>query len=960
MKVYICNYDYWENDIGPVLRVMCRNINTHERIILDVQDERLDPVMYVLNDDFELVKNVCNEYNVWRYVKYCKHDCPKDEFDEKTVAIYTKYPREVKYIRDKLNGILTFQADVKWEKKVTQQLKWKLVLDIKDYDEYGFTPLDNITPCDDIVKTNFNICYWDIETDSSNTKGRQFADCRFAYKIPIITYAVYNRHKQHFLFYCWKEDWKEERYWEEHATELGERALSMAIFREYNTSIPVLVKKFSDEISMHREFINDFREGEYDGLMTFNGRGGNRVIATKGKHGRQWFTGFDFPMFCERCKHLGLWDEIQLLSPIPVGKDFKGKMNIQNIKLYIRYDDKKFETGREYIIKGVPQHDIFYDDNVLMYTKDHNKMKRRNLETFLNYFLGFGKIKHSESVWELYYKDWNKEKRYNIVDVEGLYALDIFFGYTDDVALRALAYGGKIEDGVYASKLHDHIKLWKISGEYLLPSRPEYGKETARDEQWSGLRELMLDIGIIEPGKKKAGGFNLDVTPGIYGYNDRLIGFILDFAKLYPSCSRSVNADTRSKLNLRRIIIDENGINYEDTMNRLYGWNDVTRNPAGFFRKDVVAIDTIIYNELIGMRSKLKKEMVRYYILANETDDVNLKEEYTNMAKTYNAMQFSYKGLINGKFGATGMGGDRSFDYVVYNTPPATGQILIQKVIQHMDKRGYPAIFASTDSVMSIAKSIDPHVAWSEIQGLVSDINAVLDVWQREQFNVIENYNSIGCEKIFRPWILFDKRRYACSVIMEEDAGKIIEYKEPKPYWKGLERVRRNTADFTYELQDTVMNMLFKGEEEDVIFDYLRDLYSTFDKNKWEFVCKKCGISKSIDEANSQSYVACRNANKFMGKNYDAGSTPYLGIFAEGGYPKTLDGKYLKTDKEDGEFVMAFDENDEWEMRKLGFRLDYEIYKRKVFIDVIEPLLELVFNRKFHEIVIDKRSLWEI
>jgi DNA polymerase elongation subunit (family B) len=261
---------------------------------------------------------------------------------------------------------------------------------------------------------------------------------------------------------------------------------------------------------------------------------------------------------------------------------------------------------------------------------------------------------------------------------------------------------------------------------------------------------------------------------------------------------------------------------------------------------------------------------------------------------------------------------------------------------------------------MSIAKSTDPHEAWKEIQVLVRIINDILDVWQKEQFNIIKNYNSISCEKIFRPWILFNKRYYACSVIMNEDGGKIIEYNEPKLYWKGMAKVRRNTSDFTYNLEDTIINMIFRREDSEVIFQYIRELNNGFENNNWEYVCEKCGISKSVDESTSQNYIACRNANTYLNKNYDAGATPYLGIFSRGGYPRFINNKLVKSEKDTGEFIIAFDENDEWELRKMGFKLDYNTYKYKVFIKKIEPLLKLVFNKTFSEVIIDKDSLWEV
>jgi len=471
MILGICNYDYYLNDIGPVLRLVCRN-QKQERIFIDVQDEKFTPHFYIIEEDKELFMHSLTDAGVDKLIIKTEPGLIT-EYGEPTLCIYTKYPHDVRKIRNHLIGLRTFQGDVKWEKMVVQMMKWRsfIVVDDDEYSEYGFTPLSAIHNSEKRFIVDFNICYWDIETDAQGTTGRQWADCRFAHKISIITYVTFNKHKQIFTYYGWKEEWKTESFMSERETRLGEKALSMPTFKDYPHSFPFEIKKFSNEIDMHKTFLNDFSNGDYDGLMTFNGRGGNRSIRGK----KQWFTGFDLPIFFERCVHLGLYDEIQKMSTVrPMY--VRGRMVGPSTKRYIKKNEYDIEVGREFHIKCVPQHDLLYDDNVLFYTAQEYDMKRHNLDTYMNYILGVGKVEHKGSVAKMHRDHWKKCMEYNAVDVEGIYALDLYFGYTTDVALRALIYCGKIEDGVYASKIHDHIKLWYTNDMYLLPTR-DFGRK---------------------------------------------------------------------------------------------------------------------------------------------------------------------------------------------------------------------------------------------------------------------------------------------------------------------------------------------------------------------------------------------------------------------------------------------------------------------------------------------------
>jgi len=948
---YIVNYDYFENRDGPIFRMTVRSVDDYKRYIVDIQDKRIFPCFYIHETDLDDFITICKETRVYDLIlSYDKVDLIS-EYGDPVVKITTKYPRHVKSIRDIVEDIImTFQADVKYEKKVAQQLHFRTFLEIDEISKYGFTPLDSIRPIKPDVeyKVEFNICYWDIETDGRGVKGKQFSDCRFAHKIPIISYVTYNKFEQKFTYYGWRDDWEDEVYEITHATQLGEKALSMPIFDNYPHEFPCTVKKFKKEIDMHRTFLDDFQKAKYDGIVTFNGRGGNRIINKNGTQRRVWYTGFDMPMFIERCKHMKLHMDLEKLSIIPPVIDRFGKIRESSIKTHIKTDNFGNERAREYRIKCLPQHDFMYDSLLLKYSDTHYKMKRKNLDTYLNYFLGFGKVEHEgSSVYDMHINEWEKEMRYNIVDVEGLYALDKYFMYVQDVSMRALRYGGKIEDGVYASRLHDHIKLWYTEGKYVLPTR-YYGDNVFTQNKWKG----MID--------GKSGGFNLPVVKIVHGYSTTAFIVILDFSKLYPSCLRTLNADTRTKVELRTIRIRDDGVFLVDDHDREFNYNDLTRCPSGWFRKDIDAIDTIIFNDLIEDRDEYSVIAANYKQNEQDAVDKKIKVYYIDMYKLYWSIQFSLKGLINGKFGTTGMKSMRSFDYVVYNAAAATGQIMIQKTMSILKELGYEPFFASTDSAMIILNEKDDKFkAWNEAMDLVNILNDKLDVYQREEFNIDKNYNKIGCEKLANIAIMFDKRRYILSTIMMEEGGKPIELKEPYIYVKGLELVRRDSADITYDIQMELIEKIVYRESKEKIFEWLRKIDDEFESMPWNYVCQKAGISMGVDEGSGIKYEACRNANKYFGKHYDSGSTPYLGKFASKCYPLTIDGVPVTSNRPDGSFVCAFGENDQWEMQKLGFKLDYGEMKEKNLIKKIEPFLELVFGVKYDRIKSDPGTMLE-
>jgi len=930
MLVAIDTYSYYNNKSGPIWFGVC-TAEDGKDIILRVQDPLLAPNFYILETDKALALQVWEEKNLSPLITKIEGEVLCTAVGERLIKVWTTFPSEVKKLRDGIDGLLTFKADVCWEKKVVQEQGWKEFLEIKDYDPTRFTPLNAISPTDRrfVVKHNFG--YWDIETDSHGV--RKFSDWRNAAKMEIINYSIYSDRTGKFVWYGWKKEWKCETLTGTYDSVVPNTARFRTKFKDYPLRFPLTIKRFSNEKDMHKQFIDDVALGHFHGIMVFNGRGGVRIIR---KH-RKWFDGFDSQMFYERCIHLGLEEYIQRMSPVPYEK--KGSYLMQrSVRAFDEFEEGE-QTKHEITIKCLPIHDLYYDDNILMYTKEEYDMKRKNLDTYMSHFLECGKVKHKgSSVAELYAKDWEKEMRYNLTDVEGMVALNLNLHYMEDIMGRALLYGCKPEDGVYASKIHDHINLMFTAKQYVMDTR-----DNERAGNWNGLIET------------KEGGFNLEPNRGVYGYDKKCYMFMLDFSKLYPSCGMTANADTRTKINLKGLKIDRRGLYLVDNSGMEFAWSECARSPAGFFRKDIISLNTQIYSELIGARKKLQKEASKYKELASNEPDPVKKAYYWSYYSLYNAAQFSYKGLINGKFGADGMEGTRTYDKVVYNTPPTMGQEIIQHVIYSvLPSLNYTVenkhvLFSSTDSVLCVCFTEGTvQDAIDEAEKVTEKVNTAVEAYVVKEFNPIKSYIKMDCEKIADVGVIFDMRRYMLNIVAEEKEDGWIIHKEPRPFWKGIEKVRKDTAMITNDVQTDLLNMIRLHKDKEVIFEYIRKLDDEYIKKPWEYICGRATTSNNSEsvEIDNSHYRAIENANRLFNKGYAPGDAPMLGEFIR--KPTHMGDEPISVSED---LIMAFEEEDEFPLKKMGFDLNYEVLKKKHVIDKIEPILKILGLPSYKTIV---------
>jgi len=135
-------------------------------------------------------------------------------------------------------------------------------------------------------------------------------------------------------------------------------------------------------------YIDWYARSQPDAQFGFNSEGGYRITSKKGYQRKRWFDGFDMPYLYHRCKTLGLTDYIQRMSPLP--------NKVRGVKF--RRNGKNTSVS----IEGVCQVDFIYSMEIFMYHKKFNDFRGGNLQSFMSFFLGFGKVQHKEQVFELW------------------------------------------------------------------------------------------------------------------------------------------------------------------------------------------------------------------------------------------------------------------------------------------------------------------------------------------------------------------------------------------------------------------------------------------------------------------------------------------------------------------------------------------------------------------------------
>lgn len=395
------NYGYYNNksDIekynSPILLFFCRDKNWNFKTVFICDKENLSPEMYIEKKEWEsFLKSQESVYSKGFNVdsvfitKY--EDAPESNYGEETVVLYTTFPWEVRKLRKSFTH--TYLSDIKWEKMCIQKMglrtpyinvpddfekRWLKAPEIKELPEekHFYVPIRWIG--------------WDIETNAEPVFPN-FNGWKDAEKCEIISISAYDSYNRCYHRFYWHPNIKTENSFMGTPWKRKGKYYIPAKKKEieYDKTNEVYNHEFPSEIDALQGYFHWFNEVRPDAQYGFHSEGGYRISTKKGYSRKYWFNGFDMLFLYQRAKHLGLLKEIQMLSPMPNhinGVRWRSHGDMQSVA-----------------IDGLCQIDFIYTSEIFGYHKKFDDFREGNLEGFMSFFLGFGKIKHEEQIWEMW------------------------------------------------------------------------------------------------------------------------------------------------------------------------------------------------------------------------------------------------------------------------------------------------------------------------------------------------------------------------------------------------------------------------------------------------------------------------------------------------------------------------------------------------------------------------------
>ena len=256
----------------------------------------------------------------------------------------------------------------------------------------------------------------------------------------------------------------------------------------------------------------------------------------------------------------------------------------------------------------------------------------------------------------------------------------------------------------------------------------------------------------------------------------------LDFASLYPSIMMAHNL-CYSTLVKDPVYANVPGVEYEE-----FDVGGVTCR----FAQNVPSILPEILNELKAFRKKAKKDM------AAATGF---------MKKIYDGRQLAYKVSMNSMYGFTGVKSGILPCCEIAATTTAKGRSMIDETKQYVEKNfpGARVRYGDTDSVM----------VEFDCKGRTG-MDAVEYSWQlgekaaEECTALFKKPNDLELEKVYYPYILYSKKRYAAKLWTKGKDGEMhMDYVDVK----GLSLVRRDNTPHVREVCKELLNIILESKD---------------------------------------------------------------------------------------------------------------------------------------------------
>lgn len=373
-----------------------------------------------------------------------------------------------------------------------------------------------------------------------------------------------------------------------------------------------------------------------------------------------------------------------------------------------------------------------------------------SLENISQYFLKEGKAKFKGKVIDLYRKDPETLKAYNLQDCQLLRKLE--------EKLQLIKVTHRLSQ--VCQVFPQNWSMVKAIDNFLLSEANKIAIHFKTNMQQLTNTELETETYL--------GAFVLDPIPGLYKEV-----YVLDFKSLYPNIIRTFNISPDTLVGPD----DQPGDGYIKTP--VVQGEDRTHGGGQFYVWHKGVIPRKI-TRLLDERQALKKQLKTL-----DPDSEEYKRLYLN--------QTVVKELTNSIYGVLGNKWFREFNLVLAESITGTGQFLIQHLRDYFNDTGRHVLYGDTDSVFLTLKKGET------IQDALIEANQHLQVYLKETFNVNEVTVELDLAESFKQFLIPSKKKYAGQT-------------EKKIKYKGLECVKRDTPKVVVDFQQDLIKELFAGK----------------------------------------------------------------------------------------------------------------------------------------------------
>jgi len=355
----------------------------------------------------------------------------------------------------------------------------------------------------------------------------------------------------------------------------------------------------------------------------------------------------------------------------------------------------------------------------------------------------------------------------------------------------------------------------------------------------------------------------------------------LDFASLYPSIMMAHNM-CYSTLVMDPKYDNLPGVTYEQ------------HGPYRFAQAPVPALLPKILADLKEFRKQAKKDM----------------KARPELASIYNGKQLAYKISMNSVYGFTGALKGILSCVPIASSVTRKGREMIEESKDYVESHfpGAKVRYGDTDSIMVEFPETDLEKCWKLGEQASKEVTAIF-----------KRPNDLELEKIYWPYVLYSKKRYAAKMWVHDGNSVVFDHIDVK----GLQVVRRDNCEFVRSTCQRVIEMLLDSQFLEVT-EYVAKQRDLLEHGKVPM--ERLVLSKRLGteyKNNNLAHVVVRDKIR----ERMPGSEPMSGDRVQ--FVLVKGGKRMYEKAEDPEWV-----------RDHGLKLDYGYYLKHQFEGPISDLLE--------------------